>query len=224
MKEENIHNFGKPSLTVDIVIFTIREDELKVLFVKRDINPFREKWALPGGFVRMDESLEDAAKRELKEETGVQNVYLEQLFSFGDIKRDPRGRVITVAYMALTNSENIKLKATTDVSDVKWFSVKKIPTLAFDHKKILDYSLKRLKWKFEYTTVAFSLLPQKFTISQIQKIYEIVFNKRFDKRNFAKKIISLNILREEELKKNVSHRPPMLYSLKNNIGEIVEII
>lgn len=222
--EKEIHKFKKPSVTADIVIFTIKDDSLKVLLVKRGIEPFKDRWALPGGFVRIDESLEDTAKRELKEETGVKDVYLEQLYSFGNPKRDPRGRVITISYMALINSENIKLKATTDVSDAQWFSVKKIPQLAFDHKKILDYSLKRLKWKFEYTTVAFSLLPNKFTISQIQKIYEVVFNKNFDKRNFAKKLVSLNILKEEGIKKDVSHRPPMLYSLKKNIGEIAEIL
>lgn len=224
MDKESIHKYEKPSVTADIVIYTIQDNDLKVLLVKRGIEPFKDKWAIPGGFVRINESLEDAAKRELEEETGVKDVYLEQLYSFGDPKRDPRGRVITVAYMALVNSEKIKLKAATDVSEVQWFSIKKIPTLAFDHKKILDYSLKRLKWKFEYTTVAFSLLPKKFTISQIQKIYEIVFSKNFDKRNFAKKLVSLNILKEEGIKKDVSHRPPMLYSLKKNIGDIVEII
>ena len=224
MKEENIHSFPKPSVTVDIIIFTIKENELKVLLVKRKINPFKDKWAIPGGFVGIKESLEDAAKRELEEETGVKDVYLEQLYTFGEPERDPRGRVITVAYMALINSEEIRLKASTDVSEAKWFPIKKIPQLAFDHKKIFDYSLKRLKWKFEYTTVAFSLLPKKFTISQIQKIYEIVFNKKFDKRNFVKKILFLDILKEEEIKKDVSHRPPRLYSLKKDIGEIVEIV
>ncbi len=222
--EENIHKFKKPSVTVDIVIFTIQNSDLKVLLIKRGIEPFKDKWALPGGFVRIDESLEQAAKRELEEETGVKNVYLEQLYTFGEPKRDPRGRVITVAYMALINSTNIELKATTDVSDAKWFSVSKIPQLAFDHKKIFDYSLQRLKWKFEYTPVAFSLLPEKFAISEIQRIYEIVFNKKFDKRNFAKKILSLNILKEEGINNDVPYRPPMLYSLKKNIGEIVEIL
>ncbi len=222
--EENIHNFPKPSVTADIVIFTIQKGELKVLLVKRKINPFKGKWAIPGGFVRIGESLEDAAKRELLEETGVKNVYLEQLYTFGEPGRDPRGRVITVAYMALVNSEEINLKAATDASDVGWFSVKKIPELAFDHKNILNYSLKRLKWKFEYTTVAFSLLPKKFTISQIQNIYEIAFNKRFDKRNFNKKILSLNLLKEEGVNKDVAHRPPMIYSLKKEIGEIINMI
>lgn len=224
MEEESIHKFEKPSVTADIVIFTIDEDKLKVLLVKRNLNPYKGKWALPGGFVRIDESLEDAAKRELEEETGVKNVYLEQLYSFGEPKRDPRGRVITVSYMALVNSDKIKLVASTDVSDAKWFSVDSISDLAFDHKKILDYSLKRLKWKFEYTLVAFSLLPKKFVISQIQKMYEIVFDKKFDKRNFVKKIISLDILKEEGLNKDVPYRPPMMYSLKKNVGEIVGII
>ena len=216
--------YEKPSVTVDIVVFTIQNNDLKVLLVKRDIEPFKGKWAIPGGFVRMDESLEEAAKRELQEETGVKEIYLEQLYTFGDPKRDPRGRVITVSYIALINSDKIKLKPKTDVLDARWFPINKIPKLAFDHGKIFKYALKRLKWKFEYTTVAFSLLPIKFTISQLQEIYEIVFNKKFDKRNFAKKILSLEILKEEEIKKDVSHRPPMLYSLKKNIGEIINIL
>ncbi len=216
--------YEKPSVTVDIVIFTVQNNDLKVLLVKRDIEPFKGMWAIPGGFVKIDESLEEAAKRELQEETGLKNVYLEQLYTFGDPQRDPRGRIITISYIALVNSENIKLKATTDVSEAQWFSVKKLPLVAFDHKKILEYALKRLRWKFEYTTIAFSLLPKEFTIGQIQKIYEIIFDKKFDKRNFAKKLLSLEILEEEKIKRGVSHRPPMLYSLKKNIGEIVEIL
>ena len=224
MKEGNIYRFEKPSVTIDVVVFTIQDNDLKVLLVKRGIEPFRGKWAIPGGFVRIEESLEAAAKRELQEETGIKNVYLEQLYTFGDPKRDPRGRVITVSYMALINSEKIKLRAATDVSDAQWFSTKKLPVLAFDHTKILAYAIKRLRWKFEYTTVAFSLLPEKFTIGELQKIYEIVFHKKFDKRNFAKKILSLKILKEEGIKKDVSHRPPMLYSLRADMGKIINII
>lgn len=216
--------YEKPSVTIDIVVFTIHDNELKVLLIKRALDPFRGKWAIPGGFVKIEETLEDAAKRELTEETGVKNEYLEQLYTFGAINRDPRGRVITVAYIALVNSEKIKLRASTDAEDAEWFPVNKIPPLAFDHKKILTYALKRLRWKFEYTTVAFSLLQEKFTISEVQKIYEIVFRKKFDKRNFAKKLLSLKILKEEGINKDVSHRPPMLYSLKTDIGEIVNIL
>ena len=216
--------YEKPSVTVDIVIFTIQDGELKVLLVKRGLEPFKGKWAIPGGFVKMPESLENAAKRELEEETGVKDVYLEQLYSFGDPGRDPRGRVITVAYIALVNSGKIKLEAKTDAEDARWFSMRKVPQLAFDHKKILEYAFKRLKWKFEYTTVAFSMLPKQFTISQVKEIYEIGFDKEFDKRNFAKKLLSLDILKEEGIMKDVPYRPPMLYSLKADIGEIIEMI
>jgi 8-oxo-dGTP diphosphatase len=219
------NKFEKPSVTVDIVIFTVRGQDLKVLLVKRDISPFKGSWALPGGFVRISESLEEAAKRELVEETGVKDVYLEQLYTFGDPKRDPRTRVITVTYFALINSQNVQLKASTDVSDVQWFSTYDLPKLAFDHEKIVKYALQRLRWKLEYTTVAFSLLPETFTLTQLQKVYEIIFNKTFDKRNFRKKILSLNILDEtKEVTKSVSHRPARLYSFKKRIGEIVEII
>lgn len=217
--------FEKPSVTIDIVVFAIKNKELNVLLIKRGLEPFKDKWAIPGGFVRINESLETAGKRELQEETGLRDIYFEQLYTFGNPKRDPRGRVITVAYFALAADPNkIKLKASTDASDAKWFSIHKLPVLAFDHKEILDYAIKRLRWKFEYTPIAFSLLPNKFTLGHLQEIYEIVFNKKFDKRNFRKKIISLDILDEEEIKKDVSHRPPKLYSLKKNVKDIIEII
>lgn len=219
-----MEKFPKPAVTVDVVIFTIKNNELKVLLVKRGIEPFKGMWAIPGGFIKMDESLEDAARRELKEETGVANIYLEQLYTFGDVDRDPRDRVVTVSYIALINSDNVKLSASTDVSDAQWFSVLKLPKLGFDHRKIIEYALRRLKWKFGYTTVAFSLLPKNFTLAEVQRLYEIVYNKKFDKRNFMKKILSLNILQEEGIRKNVSFRPPMTYSLKTDIGEIVEIL
>ena len=169
-----LKDYSQPSVTVDIVVFTIINDDLKVLLIKRAVEPFKGEWAIPGGFVRMDESLEEAAKRELQEETNVKNIYLEQLYSFGEPKRDPRGRVITVSYMALINSNNeaIELKATTDSLKAEWYSFNNLPNLAFDHKQILSYAFKRLKWKFEYTTVAFSLLPKKFTLTQLQNIYD----------------------------------------------------
>jgi 8-oxo-dGTP diphosphatase len=219
------YNIPKPYVATDIIIFTIKDRDLKVLLIKRKSDPFKNQWAIPGGFVKLDESLEDAAKRELEEETGVKEVYLEQLYTFGDPKRDPRGRVISVAYYALMNSKNIKLQASADASDAQWFSVKDLPKLAFDHSMILDYALQRLKWKFEYTTVAFSLLPKKFSLTQLQKLYEIVFNREFDKRNFRKKVLSLDILKEtDEVKQGVSYRPPKLYTFIGKIGDIVEII
>lgn len=217
-------DYPKPSVTVDTVILTIKENDLKVLLVKRNIEPFKDVWAIPGGFVKLDESLDDAAKRELEEETGVKDVYLEQLYTFGEVARDPRGRVITVTYFALVNSDKLTLAASTDAAEAQWFSLKNLPRLAFDHKKILQYALKRVRWKLEYTTAAFSLLSDKFTMSELQTIYEIIMDKKFDKRNFRKKILSLKIVKQEEVKKDVSHRPPKLYSLKKQTGEIVEII
>lgn len=217
-------DYKQPSVTVDMVIFSVFDNELKVLLVERGMEPFKDRWAIPGGFVQINESLDETAQRELIEETGVKDVYLEQLYSFGEINRDPRGRVITISYFALVNADKVKLKASTDVKDVKWFSIKKLPVLAFDHKKILDYALKRLKWKFEYTCVGFSLLPKKFKLSELQRLYEVVFDKKFDKRNFMKKVHSLNILKEEGIDESVPYRPPTLYSLKNNIKDIVEII
>lgn len=215
----------QPSVTVDIIIFAVREGNLQVLLVKRNIEPFKDMWALPGGFVRINESLEAAAKRELMEETGVKDVYLEQLYSFGDVERDPRGRVITVAYFALISAEKQILKASTDVSAAQWFPAYNVPKLAFDHKKILDYALLRLKWKLEYTTVAFQLLPKKFTLTQLQELYEKILNETLDKRNFRKKILALELVEDTgEKTEGVSHRPAILYRCKKKVGEIIEIL
>lgn len=208
-------DYPKPSVTVDIVLFTILNDDLKVLLIKRAKEPFKGSWAIPGGFVRINESLDAAALREMKEETGVKDIYLEQLYTFGEPKRDPRGRVITVAYFALVKSSGIRLNATTDASEAAWHSVYRLPTLAFDHKKLLDYALQRLRYKLEYTTVAFQLLPEKFTLSQLQKAYEIIFTKPMDKRNFRKKILSLGLIEETgKVTEGVSHRPAKLYSFE----------
>lgn len=216
--------YPRPMVTVDVVVFSIQDGALNVLLIKRKLAPFVGQWALPGGFVRMDESLDHAALRELQEETGVKGIYLEQLYTFGEVKRDPRGRVITVAYYALTSSAGINLRARTDAVEVKWEDVSKAKNLAFDHQKIFDYALQRLRWKFEYTTAGFALLPKVFTLNDVQKMYEIVFSKPFDKGNFRKKLLSLEILEEIDIQTNVSHRPPKTYRLKSRLGEIVEII
>ena len=208
-----MNDYPKPSVTADIVLFTVMDDDLKVLLIKRAKEPFQGMWAIPGGFVRIEEDLEAAAIRELKEETGVEDVYLEQLYTFGKPGRDPRGRVITVAYFALVNAKEFRLKASTDASDAAWFSVYKLPRLGFDHKDILEYALQRLRYKLEYTTVAFQLLPQMFTLTQLQATYETIFNKKLDKRNFRKKILSLGLLKDTgKSTSGVSHRPAKLYS------------
>ena len=198
-------------VTVDIVIFTIQFDELKVLLVKRGIPPFKEEFALPGGFVHEHESLDAAAMRELREETGVSDVYLEQLYSFGDPGRDLRERVITVAYYALILADRSQLAAGTDTTEAAWWGVSRLPALAFDHRKIFDYALQRLRNKLEYTTVGFQLLPEKFSLTELQGVYEAILDKKLDKRNFRRKIELLKILKPTSEYRRGGQRPARLY-------------
>ncbi len=216
----NLEKYQKPSVTVDLLIFTILDSELRILLVKRASWPYENSWAIPGGFVRMDESLEDAAKRELHEETGVTDLYLEQLYTFGEPDRDPRTRVITVAYIALIDNESRTLRASSDASEAQWFPVKKLPTLAFDHSTIVEYGLNRLRSKLEYSNIAYGLLPTEFRLSELQRVYEVILDRPIDKRNFRKKILSLGFL-DSTGEKEISgaHRPAMLYRF--NKKEIV---
>jgi 8-oxo-dGTP diphosphatase len=199
-------------VTVDLVIFALRDWELQVLLIRRGVPPFEGRWALPGGFVRQGESLEDAARRELEEETGVRDVYLEQLYTFGDADRDPRGRIVTVAYYALLTGEAAPLKAGTDAGAAAWMPARKHPPLAFDHDRILTYALERLANKLDYTTVGFQLLPRKFTLSQLQRVYETVLGRSLDKRNFRRKVAILDILMPlDEWVQDGPSRPAQLY-------------
>lgn len=208
----DVTKYERPSVTVDVVMMSLRQRDLQVLLIKRRSWPFEDMWAIPGGFVNIDESLETAAKRELQEETGVQDVYLEQLYTFGDPGRDPRTRVITVVYFALLDSARLQVSASDDAADVGWFSVYDLPPLAFDHEKILQYTLNRLRGKLDYTTIAFNLLPEQFTLRELQRVYEIILHKRLDKRNFRKKILSTGILEDTGAKKmEGTHRPARLY-------------
>jgi 8-oxo-dGTP diphosphatase len=212
VKNYDPNKYDRPSVTVDIVIFTIRQGDLQVLLVKRKAEPFADRWAIPGGFVHLDESLEEAARRELREETNVDDVYLEQLYTFGEPRRDPRMRVITVAYIALIPSDELVLRASTDTKDVRWYSVYDHPKLAFDHDKILEYALERVRNKLMYTSIAFQLLPARFTLTQLQQTYEVILNKKLDKRNFRKKILSSELLREtDEIKRDGAHRPAAMF-------------
>ncbi len=206
------YEYARPCVTVDCVVFGLDEDELRVLLIQRDNAPFEGKWALPGGFVNMDESLERAALRELEEETGAKNLFLEQLYTFGDVGRDPRDRVITVAYYALVKMVDQPVKAATDARSALWFSMSELPELAFDHAKILAAAYNRLKAKVRYQPIGFELLPGKFTLTQLQGLYETILDRELDKRNFRKKLLSMNILNPTgEVQSGVSHRAAMLY-------------
>ena len=167
---------------------------------------------MPGGFVRVEESLDDAALRELEEETGLKKVFLEQLYTVGDLKRDPRERVVTVAYYALVRLSSHKVQAATDARQALWFAIDDLPKLAFDHDKILKMAHERLRGKVRYQPIGFELLPQKFTLRQLQHLYEVVLDRELDKRNFRKKILGMEILEElDEVETDVAHRAARLY-------------
>jgi 8-oxo-dGTP diphosphatase len=206
------YHYPRPALTVDCVVFGFDEGELKVMLIQRNLPPFEGRWALPGGFVRIDENLEQAARRELAEETGITKIYLEQLYTVGDVHRDPRERVVSVTYYALVKLTDHTIQATTDARNAAWFCVSDVPKLAFDHEKILEMALERLKGKVRYEPIGFELLPTKFTLSHLQHLYEVVLEKPLDKRNFRKKILSMGLLIElNEIEQDVAHRAARLY-------------
>lgn len=286
LKNYKPYDYERPSLTVDMILFTLDDEEekdlkkvpekvLKVLLIKRKNHPFKNCWAIPGGFVDINENIEDAVYRELKEETNIDNVYLEQLYTWGDVNRDPRMRVVSTSYMALVNKENINVKAGDDAADAAWFTIKKkiIKTedtkiisqiilenatedikivyeitenieikgynknskfeikliegdrgLAFDHVKILNYSLERMRNKVQYTTIAFSLLPKEFTLMELQQVYELLLGRTLVKQNF-RRWISPMVSKTDKVKSNRAYRPSSLYILNKSyiINEIKNI-
>ncbi|MEN9935912.1 MAG: hypothetical protein RLZZ387_2491 [Chloroflexota bacterium] len=220
----DLTRYERPSVTVDVVIFTLIERDLNVLLVRRKRWPHEGMWAIPGGFVQMDESLETAARRELEEETGVRDIYLEQLYTFGEPKRDPRTRVISVAYIALVRADKQKLRVSEESMDVRWFPVRRLPgPLAFDHDSILASALGRLRSKLEYTTLAFELLPEVFSILELKNIYDQIWGednleggKKIDKGNFYRKIRDANILEDTGMRREGRGRPTTLYRFRRN--------
>ncbi len=279
LKNYDSNRFFKPSVTVDSIVFTIRDEEienyrklpekkLQVLLVKRAEYPYKDKWSLPGTFVRKEESFEEAVQRSLKAKTNMEYIYLEQLYSWGDPKRDPRTRVISTSYMGLVNSEKIHIKSGGSTNDASWFTItlnsvkekmnenkhgyikeeeidiilenkneiikNKVKVvkelvdgnqiiytqilyseLAFDHVKMLIYAIERLKNKVEYTTIAFNLMPEKFTLTKLQQVYEILLGKTLLKANFRRKIANM-VIETEEYDENAGHRPSKLYIFNKN--------
>lgn len=215
------------SVAVDAIVFGYsKEDGVKVLLIKRKYHPFQEHWAIPGGFVEADESLEDAVERELKEETGVKINYLEQLYTFGKPDRDPRKRIISVAYFGLVKSSQFaKLEADSDAEDADWFNIKQLPKLAFDHKKILKVAIDRLRSKIIYQPIGFELLDRKFPFSDLEQLYTTLLDRPIDRRNFKKKVMSLGILDEldEKAKSSKAGRPGNLFKFnKTTYNKLVK--
>lgn len=205
-----------PAVTTDIVIFTILGGALKVLLIKRAQAPFRGRWALPGGFVHIDESLEDCARRELEEETGVRGVCVEQLYTFGRPDRDPRERVITVAYYALIPSDRITLRAATDAEGVSWFTWGEVPALAFDHADILKMAHRRLVAMLDDSSIALRFMPDTFTLSELRSVYEAIRQEAFDKRKFRKRILALGVIEATgEERREGARGPARLYRLSD---------
>lgn len=211
-KSGHAEHYEHPSVTVDVVIFRLVESSLQVLLIQRRDAPFLDRWALPGGFIKMDESLDEAALRELREETSVTGVSIEQLQAFGEPNRDPRGRVISVAYLALISPEDIKIKAGDDAAQVQWFAVNAVPKLAFDHTAILKLALQRLRLETEYGDAPFKLLHREFTLSQLQSTYEVILSKRLDKRNFRRKVLQAKILLSTSRRRSGNGRPAELFT------------
>jgi len=211
------YSHPRPALSVDVVIFSLRDSQLQVLLIQRAGEPFQGMWALPGGFVRMDESLEEAASREMQEETGLQEAYLEQLYTYGEPSRDPRGRVVTVAYFALIQADAVfRKEGGSDASQALWYPINTLPDLAFDHKEIIHYAYRRLRYKLEYSAVGFELLPTEFTLSEIQQTYEMILREKLDKRNFRRRILQAGIIESTDRMRSGEGRPARLYHYRED--------
>ena len=212
-------------IATDIAIFTVENNELQVLLIKMKKRPFTNYWALPGGLVQPKESVDQAAKRQLFAKTGVKNIYLEQLYTFGKVDRDPFGRVVSVAYFALIPNKGIKLHTTEEYEGVEWFPIKKLPKLAYDHDEIIKKAVNRLKAKLGYTNIVYGLLSPEFTLGELQGVYEIILGHELDKRNFRKKIFSLKLVKKIGKKEaGKANRPAELYKFISRRAEVVQIL
>jgi 8-oxo-dGTP diphosphatase len=214
-----------PKVAVDVIIFTVRNESLQVLFVQLKPPLHSGMWAFPGGLVPSGESTEEAATRCLFETTGVKDVYLEQLYTFSNPHRDPHGHVVSVAYVALVNRTRINLRVPGKCANIGWFPVASPPPLAYDHTEMLEYAIQRLRWKLEYTNIVYSLLPRDFTLTELQRVYEIILGRALDKRNFRKKMLNLGMLQvTPRVVKVGAHRPARLYRFRRRMPMIIEVL
>ncbi len=209
---DTIKQFFKSAFSIDAVIFGFDEGDLKILLIYRGANPYKGTWALPGDLVKLDEDLDESAQRILKDLTGLSNVYLDQVHTFGKVDRHPLGRVITVGYYSLVKVSDYKINAASWAKDAQWHSINRIPKLPFDHNEILEYAKNKLKDKVRHQPIGFELLPREFTLTDIQHLYESVLEIKLDKRNFRKKLLSMGILIDSGISQHgVAHRPAKRY-------------
>ena len=214
--------YPHPAVTTDVVLLSILEQSLQILLIRRAAEPCRGMWALPGGFLELTEDLETCAERELAEETGITGVYLEQLYTFGAPQRDPRERVISVTYYALTQPDKLSPKTGSDAKEVRWFPLRVLPELAFDHAGIIELAHQRLVAKPDYSNIAFQFLPETFTLGQLQAVYEILLNRKLDKRNFRKRVHAQNLIQATGRSSQVGrHRPARTYRARNRKRVII---
>ncbi len=218
-------NYEHAVVAVDVVLLSVIDHRLKVLLIKLKEEPFAGSWALPGGLVAQNETLEQSAQRHLRDKAGAAHIHLEQLYTFGDPNRDPLGWVVSVAYLALVPQYQFAPKTSDRYSAIEWHDIEKLPQLAYDHKLIITKAHDRLRSKLEYTNIAYSLLPKEFTLGELQKLYESILCHELDKRNFRKKLISLDILKKlGKIKEGEANRPAQLYSFSKQSPQVVEIL
>jgi 8-oxo-dGTP diphosphatase len=211
-------------VAVDTVLFAIHETRLQTYLVELRRGPSRGRWAFPGGLVRRGEMLDDAARRELHESTGLRGTYLEQLFTFGDPSRDPRAHVVSVAYMALIPSADAVKAPCDKYANGRWYEVTRLPELAYDHSLIAAYALKRLKSKIEYSNIAMALLPREFTFAEFEELYSLILGRPLDRRNFRRRILAMGILKQLAHTRRGPHRPASLYSFANQSLRFIEML
>ncbi len=223
--QKSLKKYKHAVIATDVVIFTVDENKLKVLLISMKKVPFSGKLAIPGGLVGGDESIDDAAIRILREKAGIENVYLEQLYTFGKVNRDPFGRVVSVAYFALLPNTQVSLRTTVEYSGIGWYEAVTLKGLAYDHDEVLKVAIERLKTKIEYTNVVYSLLPKEFTLTELQRVYEVILGRKLDKRNFRKKLQETKMLKKLAKKqKDSPHRPAELFTFKKHIPEEIEML
>lgn len=225
MIKKLLGKFSHAILATDVILFSFIEGELCVYCVDATKKEFIGKKAFPGGLVQFKQDLDEAVLQDLKKTSGLTPTYCEQLYTYGNPDRDPSGHVVSTAYLALIPEHKIKISKNQKKEDFGWYAVKKMPKLAYDHKKMLEYAIQRLRWKLEYSTIVSNLLPEQCTLSEMQNIYEVVLDRTLDKRNFRKKVLSLHILKKSGKKKEgEANRPAELFSFRSKKFQIISFL